>query len=103
MSETKWISYEEERDKRPERAARPKVKHIRIYNNYPLAQLYGSMQLISVIFSGLFLGQMIYSDSSPVQTEVYLLKTVLSFCSWLAFSILYNHAGEHEEFIEDLQ
>jgi hypothetical protein len=101
MSETKWIPYEEELDHRPK--TRPKVKHIIIYENYPLNQLYEVIQVMLIVAAGWFLSLLVNSDPTTTILEVYTLKFLFCVAGALGCSVLYYHKIDKEEFIEDLQ
>jgi len=109
MSETKWIPYDEKKDERPN-VPRPKVKHIKIYKNYPLSQFYSILQVFLIGATGWFLNLTVQSTlaeppSSPItaQTEIFMLKLMFCIVGVFICSFFYEQTVTREEFIEDLQ
>ena len=102
MSETKWMPYDENKDKRPPRAARPRVKVITVYRNYPLYQVLLVLAVASISFGGYFYAKQDLLLSPFIQIEFY--QSLLSFVMALIIIFIAEDIKESSEvLLEELE
>ena len=101
MSETKWIPYDEDKDKRPLRASRPLVKITTVYRNYSLYQFMLVICVALIAFGGYFYAKQDILLSPFIQYPFY--QSILSFVMAIIIIFLSEDMKENQEvLLEDL-
>lgn len=102
MSETNinWEPYNEDKDVRPKRVARPRVKRVTIYENYPLHQFYIISCLVFIALGGGFYGRVV--DLPNLFYQIGFYQAIFSWLTALSLVVMDGNSAKDELYLESI-